>query len=159
MAIRSLIPLLMAYLLVVDAAIAVTFSSKLIHRFSDEAKAFFVSRNGNIFADSWPKKRSFDYYRLLLSSDLKRQKLKLGAEYQLLFPSEGSDALFLGNEFGWLHYTWIDIGTPNVSFLVALDAGSDLLWVPCDCMQCAPLSASYYDRLVFPRIWDIYNAG
>lgn len=147
MAIRSLIPLLMAYLLVVDAAIAVTFSSKLIHRFSDEAKAFFVSRNGNIFADSWPKKRSFDYYRLLLSSDLKRQKLKLGAEYQLLFPSEGSDALFLGNEFGWLHYTWIDIGTPNVSFLVALDAGSDLLWVPCDCMQCAPLSASYYDRL------------
>ncbi|RVW65469.1 Aspartic proteinase-like protein 1 [Vitis vinifera] len=152
MAIRSLIPLLMAYLLVVDAAIAVTFSSKLIHRFSDEAKAFFVSRNGNIFADSWPKKRSFDYYRLLLSSDLKRQKLKLGAEYQLLFPSEGSDALFLGNEFGWLHYTWIDIGTPNVSFLVALDAGSDLLWVPCDCMQCAPLSASYYDRLVLTEL-------
>lgn len=47
-----------------------------------------------------------------------------------------------------LHYTWIDIGTPNVSFLVALDAGSDLLWVPCDCIQCAPLSASYYDSLV-----------
>jgi hypothetical protein len=32
-----------------------------------------------------------------------------------------------------------------VSFLVALDAGSDLLWVPCDCIQCAPLSASYYN--------------
>lgn len=47
-----------------------------------------------------------------------------------------------------LHYTWIDIGTPNVSFMVALDAGSDLLWVPCDCIQCAPLSASYYDTLV-----------
>lgn len=47
-----------------------------------------------------------------------------------------------------LHYTWIDIGTPNVSFLVALDVGSDLLWVPCDCLQCAPLSASYYSSLV-----------
>lgn len=47
-----------------------------------------------------------------------------------------------------LHYTWIDIGTPNISFLVALDAGSDLLWVPCDCMQCAPLTGSYYDMLV-----------
>lgn len=47
-----------------------------------------------------------------------------------------------------LHYTWIDIGTPNVSFLVALDVGSDLLWVPCDCIQCAPLSASYYSSLV-----------
>lgn len=49
-----------------------------------------------------------------------------------------------------LHYTWIDIGTPNVSFLVALDAGSDLLWVPCDCIRCAPLSASYYNTLVGP---------
>lgn len=47
-----------------------------------------------------------------------------------------------------LHYTWIDVGTPNVSFLVALDAGSDLLWVPCDCVQCAPLSAGYYSSLV-----------
>ena len=26
-----------------------------------------------------------------------------------------------------MHYKWIDIGTPNVSFMVALDAGSDLL--------------------------------
>lgn len=45
-----------------------------------------------------------------------------------------------------LHYTWIDIGTPNVSFLVALDTGSDLLWVPCDCVKCAPLSATYYSN-------------
>ena len=48
-----------------------------------------------------------------------------------------------------LHYTWIDIGTPNVSFLVALDVGSDLLWVPCNCIQCAPLSAGYYSSLVW----------
>ena len=47
-----------------------------------------------------------------------------------------------------LHYTWIDIGTPNVSFLVALDTGSDLLWVPCDCIQCAPLSGGSYSSLV-----------
>ncbi|KAG0476240.1 hypothetical protein HPP92_013081 [Vanilla planifolia] len=34
-----------------------------------------------------------------------------------------------------LHYTWVDVGTPNISFLVALDAGSDLFWVPCDCIR------------------------
>ena len=54
---------------------------------------------------------------------------------------------------GWdrLHYTWIDIGTPNVSFMVALDAGSDLLWVPCDCINCAPFSATYYNNTMLVR--------
>ncbi|RWW50067.1 hypothetical protein BHE74_00043716, partial [Ensete ventricosum] len=45
-----------------------------------------------------------------------------------------------------LYYTWINIGTPNVSFLVALDAGSDLLWIPCDCIQCAPLASIMQDK-------------
>lgn len=129
-----------------EASIGLTFSSKLIHRFSDEAKSISISRKGNASGDLWPKRYSFEYFQLLLGNDLKRQRMKLGSQKnQLLFPSQGSQALFFGNELDWLHYTWIDIGTPNVSFLVALDAGSDLLWVPCDCIQCAPLSASYYN--------------
>ncbi|GKV09267.1 hypothetical protein SLEP1_g20792 [Rubroshorea leprosula] len=129
-------------------SVALTFSTKLIHRFSDEAKALWTSRNGNASnAVSWPRRNSSEYFELLLGNDLKRQRIKLGSHNQLLFPSEGSKTLFFGNELDWLHYTWIDIGTPNVSFLVALDAGSDLLWVPCDCIQCAPLSASYYTSL------------
>jgi hypothetical protein len=40
-----------------------------------------------------------------------------------------------------LHYAFIDLGTPKTQFLVALDTGSDLLWIPCECQQCAPLSA------------------
>ena len=39
-----------------------------------------------------------------------------------------------------LHYTVIDVGTPNTSFLVALDTGSDQLWIPCQCKQCASTS-------------------
>ncbi|XAR73335.1 Nepenthesin [Bertholletia excelsa] len=132
--------------LLVDCAVGVTFSSRLIHRFSDEVKALRVSRNGAV-SGTWPKRGSLEYYHMLQSSDVHRQKMKLGPRHQLLFPSEGSKTMHLGNDFGWLHYTWIDVGTPNVSFLVALDAGSDLLWVPCDCIQCAPLSASHYDSL------------
>ncbi|TKY47632.1 Aspartic proteinase protein 1 [Spatholobus suberectus] len=124
-------------------AVPITFSARLVHRFADEMKPV-RSPTG-----VWPGRRSMRYYQMLLSSDIRRRKIKLGGtHYQLLFPSYGSKTMSLGNDFGWLHYTWIDIGTPSTSFLVALDAGSDLLWVPCDCVQCAPLSSSYYSNLL-----------
>ncbi|KAM3215180.1 hypothetical protein ACQJBY_067267 [Aegilops geniculata] len=41
---------------------------------------------------------------------------------------------------GSLHYAEVAVGTPNATFLVALDTGSDLFWVPCDCKQCAPIA-------------------
>lgn len=158
--------LLMVVLVWMEIVDAEMYSLNLMHRFSEDMKAIRGSRSrkvGNISSSddhgSWPKSGSSMYYGRLLSSDLQRQKLKMGSQFQYLFPSEGSTTLPLGNDFGWLHYTWIDIGTPNVSFLVALDTGSDLLWVPCDCLQCAPLSASYYSNLVLPGIWGVYCAG
>lgn len=50
----------------------------------------------------------------------------------------------------------------NNSFLLALDTGSDLSWVPCDCIECAPLSLSYYNMLVcisflHQNLWSIYS--
>lgn len=48
---------------------------------------------------------------------------------------------------GWLrslHYAVVALGTPNVTFLVALDTGSDLFWVPCDCLKCAPFQSPNY---------------
>lgn len=32
-----------------------------------------------------------------------------------------------------LHYTNVSVGTPATWFLVALDTGSDLFWLPCNC--------------------------
>ncbi|KAL0344352.1 UNVERIFIED_CONTAM: Aspartic proteinase-like protein 1 [Sesamum angustifolium] len=132
----------------------IVYSARLVHRFSEEAKAHQgvrVLENGGEVGGGgvgfWPQRRSLEYYRRLLSSDVQRQTLKLNPQFQFLYPSEGSATLPLGNDFGWLHYMWIDIGTPKVSFLVGLDAGSDLFWVPCDCVQCAPLSSSYYSSL------------
>lgn len=73
------------------------YSSKLVHRFSDEVRKLGVSRNGEV----WPQHRSLEYYGRLMSSDLQRQKMKLGPQFQLLFPSEGSKTMPLGNDFGW----------------------------------------------------------
>ncbi|XP_073023461.1 aspartic proteinase-like protein 1 [Primulina eburnea] len=122
------------------------YSSRLIHRFSDEAQDLWASKynkNGGNGTTNWAEKKSFRHMRMLLGNDLKRQRLRLDSQTQLLVASQGSRTFDYGNDLGWLHYTWIDIGTPNTSFLVALDAGSDLSWVPCDCVQCAPLTLSY----------------
>ncbi|KAG6645504.1 hypothetical protein CIPAW_08G127200 [Carya illinoinensis] len=37
------------------------------------------------------------------------------------------------NSLGFLHYANVSVGTPSLSFWVALDTGSDLFWLPCDC--------------------------
>ncbi|VVB13910.1 unnamed protein product [Arabis nemorensis] len=144
MALRSTFLLFFVLALSTEESLASVFSSKLIHRFSDEGRA---SIRTPTWSDSLPEKQSSEYYRLLTSSDFRRQRMNLGAKFQSLVPSEGSKTISTGNDFGWLHYTWIDIGTPSVSFLVALDTGSDLLWIPCNCVQCAPFKSTYYSSL------------
>ncbi|XP_004502449.1 aspartic proteinase-like protein 1 isoform X2 [Cicer arietinum] len=139
---RLLILFLQSVTVTYAMPVPTTFSVRLVHRFSEEMKPVRVQT-----AD-WPDRRSMRYYQMLLGNDFLRHKINLGgARHQLLFPSKGSKTMSFGNDFAWLHYMWIDIGTPSISFLVALDAGSDLLWVPCDCIQCAPLSARYYPIL------------
>lgn len=39
------------------------------------------------------------------------------------------------------------LGTPEMKFLVALDTGSDLFWVPCACGKCASGDDLPYDSV------------
>jgi hypothetical protein len=102
MAVGILLWLLLAKGLVLETAIAVTFSSRIIHRFSDEAKVHLASRNnGGAKVQSWPKRNSSEYFRLLLNSDMNRQKMKLGSQYESFYPSEGRQTFFFGNDLEW----------------------------------------------------------
>lgn len=82
----------------IELAAGGTFSSRLVHGFSDEAMSFWASKGKSM---TWPKRESVEHMRLLLSNDLKRQRLKLGSQKQLLFPSEGSETHFYGNDLSW----------------------------------------------------------
>ncbi|KAL6635138.1 hypothetical protein ACP70R_027809 [Stipagrostis hirtigluma subsp. patula] len=138
------LPVLLLLLLAAEAASAAvaTLSTRMVHRLSDEARLEAGARGGR-----WPRRGSGEYYRALVRSDLQRQKRRVGGKFQLLSLSKGGDTFSGGNDLGWLYYTWVDVGTPKTSFMVALDTGSDLFWVPCDCIQCAPLS-SYHGNMV-----------
>ncbi|KAK8692274.1 hypothetical protein V6N13_075745 [Hibiscus sabdariffa] len=89
-------------LLLGGSSAAATFSSKLIHRFSDEAKVIWTARNGVV---PWPKRNSLEYLELLIGNDWKRQRMKVGSKNQLLFPSQGSQTLSFGNELDWCSHT------------------------------------------------------
>ncbi|XP_062198662.1 aspartyl protease family protein 1-like [Phragmites australis] len=98
-----------------------------------------------------PAAGTAEYYAALAGHDLRRRSLASGAGGELAF-ADSNDTYRL-NDFGFLHYAVVALGTPNVTFLVALDTGSDLFWVPCDCIKCAPLVSQNYGNLKF----DVYS--
>ncbi|KAM0884363.1 hypothetical protein ACQ4PT_031039 [Festuca glaucescens] len=106
-----------------------------------------------------PAAGTAEYYAALAGHDLRRRSLAADSAAApapggpLAF-ADGNDT-FRFNAFGFLHYAVVALGTPNVTFLVALDTGSDLFWVPCDCVKCAPLSSPTYGDLKF----DVYSPG
>ncbi|TVU28529.1 hypothetical protein EJB05_20050 [Eragrostis curvula] len=135
---RLPVPLLLLLLAAAStAAAAATLSSRMVHRLSDEARLQAGPRGAR-----WPRRGSGGYYRALVRSDIQRQNRRVGGKFQLLSLSKGGQTFSLGNDFGWLYYTWVDVGTPNTSFMVALDTGSDLFWVPCDCIQCSVMNGA-----------------
>ncbi|KQK16726.1 aspartyl protease family protein 1 isoform X2 [Brachypodium distachyon] len=108
----------------------------LHHRFSPVVKRWAESRGRPAAAAWWPE-GSPEYYSALSAHDRARRVLAGGKGESLLSFADGNSTT---RHAGSLHYAKVALGTPNATFVVALDTGSDLFWVPCDCKRCAPIA-------------------
>ncbi|KAD4586527.1 hypothetical protein E3N88_24128 [Mikania micrantha] len=112
-----------------------TFGFDIHHRYSDRVKGIL-----DIDDRGLPQMGTVDYYSAMAQRDRIFHRRRLAGD-----PAgtvESSLAFLDGNEtyqlpsLGFLHYANVSVGTPSLWFLVALDTGSDLFWIPCDCRSC-----------------------
>ncbi|WVZ65740.1 hypothetical protein U9M48_015056 [Paspalum notatum var. saurae] len=122
------------------ASAADALSLDVHHRYSPAVRAWAGA------AHRAPPRGTPEYYSALAGHDLRRRSLAAGAG-EVTF-ADGNDTYRI-NDLGFLYYAVVALGTPNVTFLVALDTGSDLFWVPCNCVSCAPLVSPNYGGLKF----------
>ncbi|CAN8254748.1 unnamed protein product [Cochlearia groenlandica] len=104
------------------------FSFEVHHMFSDVVKQ-------TLGYDKFvPEEGSLDYYKALAHRDLFIRGRGLASNNDVSPLTSSNGNLTLSIRFmGFLHYANISVGTPATWFLVALDSGSDLLWLPCNC--------------------------
>ncbi|XP_075655274.1 aspartyl protease family protein 1-like [Castanea sativa] len=118
-----------------------TFGFDIHHQFSDTVKAI-------LGADGLPEKGSVEYYAAMASRDRIIQGRHLAAsknQSPLTFANGNNTLTDLSLSF--LYYANVSVGTPSLSFLVALDTGSGLFWLPCDCQKNIAVGCSTYTYL------------
>ncbi|XP_062101889.1 aspartyl protease family protein 1 [Humulus lupulus] len=121
------------------------FSFKMHHRFSEPVKKWSETAGAGKLSppQNLPEKGSYEYYAELADRDRLLRGRKLSEIDAPLAFSEGNSTFRISN-LGFLHYTTVKLGTPGMMFMVALDTGSDLFWVPCDCNRCAPTDGTTF---------------
>ncbi|CAH9136183.1 unnamed protein product, partial [Cuscuta epithymum] len=99
-------------------------SSSGVFQIHDRFSSDIVDALGN---HGLPKKGGLDYFSYMAALDSKR----LQSSPALTLSS--GDASF---QISSIHYARVYVGTPALPFIVALDTGSSLFWLPCNCSVC-----------------------
>ncbi|XP_072993750.1 aspartyl protease family protein 1-like [Typha latifolia] len=136
----SLSPLLLfAVILAVSSfrlAAPATIGFDFHHRFSGKMRQWGESHGYP--GEWWPEKGTAEYYAALAHHDRAHHGRFLAAGDSSMLTFFDGNLTYRVSDLGMLNYAIVELGTPKKIFLVALDTGSDLFWVPCDCKQCAP---------------------
>lgn len=109
-----------------------SFGFDIHHRFSDPVK-------GILGIENIPDKGSREYYVAMAHRDrvFRGRRLADGGDVdQKLLTFSPDNTTYQISLFGYLHFANVSVGTPASSYLVALDTGSDLFWLPCNCTKC-----------------------
>ncbi|KAB1201791.1 Aspartic proteinase-like protein 1 [Morella rubra] len=107
-----------------------TFGFDIHHRFSDVV-------TGILGVEGLPEKGSLEYYVAMAHRDRLMRGRHLAATNNQSPPltfADGNETHFIP-DLGNSYYASVSVGTPSVTFLVALDTGSDLFWLPCECQK------------------------
>ncbi|KAL0738296.1 hypothetical protein Bca4012_014506 [Brassica carinata] len=104
------------------------FSFEVHHMFSDAVKQTLGLDN------LVPEKGSMEYFKVLAQRDqfIRGRGLASNNEEPPVTFMRGNRTVGI-DLLGSLHYANVSVGTPATWFLVALDTGSDLFWLPCNC--------------------------
>ncbi|XP_056170049.1 aspartyl protease family protein 1-like [Syzygium oleosum] len=110
-----------------------TFGFDVHHRSSGTVKAMLAAAG----EDGLPEAGSLGYYAAMAHRDRLAHGRRLAASAaevdRVPITFDGGNDTYRIKWLGYLHYADVSVGTPSLSFLVALDTGSDLFWIPCDC--------------------------
>ncbi|KAL1370584.1 hypothetical protein HN51_000830 [Arachis hypogaea] len=125
-----------------------TFGFSIHHRFSDQVK-------GILGTQGLPQIGTPQYYAAMAHRDrlFHGRRLAAGDRKPPLTFAAGNDTVDIP-AFGSLHFANVSVGTPPLWFLVALDTGSDLFWVPCNCSSCVRGIETQNGKIDF-NIYDI----
>lgn len=140
-----------------------TLEMPMIYRYSEEIKAL---KGGQGAADDWPRRGdvaendwrtgTLEQHEHLMRRDRMRHVARRRGLLSASSLSPTNETVNI-DQLGGLHYSFITLGTPNQTFLVALDTGSDLLWVPCNCQQCSPTNWANYNVQSQGLQFSVYN--
>uniref|UniRef100_A0A804HMI7 Peptidase A1 domain-containing protein n=1 Tax=Musa acuminata subsp. malaccensis TaxID=214687 RepID=A0A804HMI7_MUSAM len=107
--------------------VAAALSLDLHHRFSDRVRKW--EEDHGLPGAWWPEKGTAEYAAALAPHDRVLHRRSLADGSVLTFAN--GNATFWIDLPGFLYYAVVELGTPNMTILVALDTGSSLFWVPC----------------------------
>ncbi|KAI4375434.1 hypothetical protein MLD38_013299 [Melastoma candidum] len=129
------------------------FSFEMHSRLFDRVRKWSASSTGFSACDDCPREGSYEYYAELAARD---RMLRSRSLLDMTSPLELADGNLTVriSSLAFLHYTTIKIGKPARKFMVALDTGSDLLWVPCNCTRCVPTQPSRHSSGFELGIYD-----